>query len=131
MALVITSLASVAGCSAKALEPGAERVMVTHLAPADGCIYVGSVIGEQGGSVAGKYTSNKRLAEGALNDMKNRAHAMGANYVLLEDTHAGSTFTADRNGGSGGQTDVTHMGNAFRCPDHPSTAAADVVVVGM
>ena len=52
--------------------------MVTHMPPADGCQYLGSVIGEQGGALSGKYTSNRNLAQGALNDMKNKAYAMGA-----------------------------------------------------
>lgn len=107
---------SITGCAATALQPGADHVMVTHMAPAEGCQYLGSIVGEQGGAVAGKYTSNKNLAQGAWNDMKNKAHAMGANYVLLEDTQAGNTATSGRFGGSAGQTDVTHLGNAFKCP---------------
>ena len=129
VAVILLSL--VTGCAATALKPGADRVMVTHMPPADGCQYLGSIIGEQGGSVAGKYTSNKNLAQGVLNDMKNKAYRMGANYVLLEDTQAGSTMTADRYGASAGQTDVTHMGNAFKCPDRPAVASAADVVVSM
>ena len=107
-------------CAATALEPGAARVMVTRQAAPEGCVFLGSVVGEQGGALTGAYTSNANLAEGALNDMKNKAHAMGANYVVLEDTQAGSTF----NKGSGGQTDVTHVGNAFRCTQTPGTPRA-------
>jgi uncharacterized protein YbjQ (UPF0145 family) len=92
---------------------------VTRAVAPEGCTYIGSVVGEQGGSLTGAYTSNANLAEGAFNDMKNKAHAMGANYVVLEDTHAGSTV----NKGSGGQTDVTHMGNAFYCPESGSRSA--------
>jgi uncharacterized protein YbjQ (UPF0145 family) len=129
--LVLTS-ALLGGCAATALSPGAARVMVTKTQAPAGCVYVGSVVGEQGGALTGKYTSNANLAEGAFNDMKNKAHAMGANYVVLEDTHAGSTVSGDNSGVSGGQTDVTHIGNAFKCPDaaRPS-AASNVVIVGM
>ena len=56
------------------------------------------------------------MAEGAVNDMKAKAHDMGANYVLLETTTAGNTISGGRHNLSGGQTDVTHMGNAFVCP---------------
>lgn len=47
-------------------------------------------------------------------------------YVLLEDTQAGNTMTRV----SGGETDVTHMGNAFKCPSLPTVASADDVAVG-
>ena len=136
------------GCAATALSPGAARVMVTKTQAPPGCVYMGSVVGEQGGAFSGKYTSNKNLAEGAFNDMKNKAHELGANYVVLEDTHAGSTISGDKNSVSGGQTDVTHIGNAFKCPATevpgattttngpvPTTkspgAASKVVIVGM
>ena len=119
------------GCAATALNPQAARVMVTKTQAPAGCVYVGSVVGEQGGSFAGRYTSNAHLAEGAFNDMKNKAAELGANYVVLEDTHAGNTVSGDRNGVSGGQTDVTHVGNAFKCPSQDPAAAAHVVIVGM
>jgi len=114
---VIGALSS--ACGATALTPGASRVMVTRSAAPSGCVYLGSVVGEQGGSLTGPFTSNANLAEGAFNDMKNKASAMGANYVVLENTQAGNTVSGGQNGVSGGQTDVTHVGNAFKC----STAA--------
>ena len=117
------------GCAATTLQPGADRVMVTHMPPADSCQYLGSVVGEQGGALSGKYTSNRNLAQGSWNDLKNKAYAMGANYVVLEDTQAGNTMTADRYGASSVQTDVTHVGNAFKCSDRPGVAAADEVTV--
>ena len=120
--------------------------MVTKTQAPAGCVYVGSVVGEQGGAMSGPYTSNKNLAEGAFNDMKNKAHEMGANYVVLENTQAGNTISGSKNGISGGQTDVTHVGNAFKCPasELPGAAtttnapaptgpgaASKVVIVGM
>jgi hypothetical protein len=134
---IVLTATFLGGCAATALSPGAARVMVTKTQAPAGCVYVGSVVGEQGGSFTGKYTSNKNLAEGAFNDMKNKAHAMGANYVVLENTQAGSTMSGDRNSVSGGQTDVTHIGNAFKCPvsEGPtagaSGAAEEVVIVRM
>jgi len=116
------------GCAATSLNRGAERVMVTKATAPAGCVYLGSVVGEQGGSLSGAYTSNANLAEGAFNDMKNKAHAMGANYVVLENTQAGNTVSGSRSGVSGGQTDVTHIGNAFKCPEAnaPTTTGAPV-----
>lgn len=116
LALVVLSSTVLPACAAVQLNPGAERVIVTRQAAPQGCRYLGSVIGEQGGSLTGKFTSNANLAEGALNDMKNKAHDLGGNYVTLEDTHAGNTISGDKDSISGQQTDVTHMGNAYSCP---------------
>ncbi len=142
--LVTASFVLLGGCGATSLNPGAARVMVTKSGAPAGCVFVGSVVGEQGGAFTGKYTSNANLAEGAFNDMKNKAHAMGANYVVIEDTQAGNTMSGDKNGVSSAQTDVTHIGNAFKCPEPSSSpaagdapaaagtkAAADVVIVVM
>jgi uncharacterized protein YbjQ (UPF0145 family) len=112
-ALLVVLLSSVAGCAATELDPGAERVIVSRTPAAKECVYIGTVIGEQGGALTGPYTSNANLAEGAFNDLKNEAHARGANYVVLEDTHAGTTQSR----GSSTQTDVTHVGNAYKCPE--------------
>ncbi len=48
--------------------------------------------------------------------MKNKAHGLGGNYVVLENTNAGTTISGDRGNISGQQTDVTHMGNAYSAP---------------
>src|SRR5215471_14985486 len=77
------------GCAATALNPGADRVLVTHAPAPRDCRFAGTVIGDQGGAL----TSNRNLAEGAVNDMKNKAHDMGANYVVLETTTAGNTIS--------------------------------------
>jgi len=121
-------VSSIAGCAATALQPAAARVLVTRQPVPQGCEYLGTVIGEQGGSAVGGLTSNKNLAEGAMNDMKNKAHAMGANYVVLEDTRAGNTVSGTRGSLSGGQTDVTNIGNAYRCETAPTTTSASVPI---
>jgi uncharacterized protein YbjQ (UPF0145 family) len=117
--VAVFAVSLVTGCAATALRPGADRVMVTRLPPPSECKFVATLVGEQGGSFTGPFTSNKRLAQGAMNDMKNQAQEMGANYVLLETTTAGNTVSGGRHGMSGGQTDVTHVGNAFVCPSTP------------
>ena len=38
------------GCAATQLQPGAERVLVTHAEAPSGCRYLGSVFGNQGDS---------------------------------------------------------------------------------
>lgn len=100
------------GCAATQLNVGAHRVLATRTPAPAGCQYLGTVFGNQGGSFTGPLTSNKRLAEGAMNDIKNQGHALGGNYIVLENSTAGET----RRDGSGGQTDVTYTGNVYRCP---------------
>jgi hypothetical protein len=97
--------------------------MVSHLPPRGDCTFVGTLVGQQGDAIAGKFTSNRDLAEGAMNDMKNQAQTAGANYVLLETTTAGNTMSGGSNYVSGQQTDVTHVGNAFVCPNGPAASA--------
>lgn len=110
IAFLMTFLVS---CAATEINPGADKVLATKQPAPKGCKFLGTVVGEQGGSLTGYWTSNKKLAQGAINDLKNKAQAMGANYVALENTQAGNT--GGRYGG--GQTDVTHMGNAYKCPE--------------
>ena len=98
--------------------------MVTRSPAPSDCKFVGTLVGEQGGSLAGPFTSNKALAMGAMNDMKNQAQGVGANYVVLETTTAGNTVSGGRFSMSGGQTDVTHVGNAFVCPAAPTSTPA-------
>ncbi|HMJ55345.1 MAG TPA: DUF4156 domain-containing protein [Polyangiaceae bacterium] len=120
----VLALSLVVGCAAIPLRPGAERVMVTRLPPPSDCKFVTTLVAQQGDAIAGKFTSNRALAEGAMNDMKNQAQGAGANYVLLETTTAGNTISGGRHGVSGEQTDVTHVGNAFLCPSAPASTSA-------
>ncbi|NDG84622.1 MAG: DUF4156 domain-containing protein [Proteobacteria bacterium] len=109
-----------AACAATSLRPGAERVIVTRQPAPAGCKFRGQVMGEQGGSFTGGWTSNKNLAQGAMNDMRNNALNLGANYVVLEESKAGNTGHVSGHGifvsGSSQQTDVTQVGNAYACP---------------
>ncbi|WP_437940163.1 DUF4156 domain-containing protein [Sorangium sp. So ce341] len=115
-ALVLLSSMTLPACAAVELNPGAEKVIVTKQPAPEGCRFLSTLVGEQGGSISGKFTSNANLQKGAVNDMKNQAHELGGNYVVLENTNAGTTISGDRDSISGEQTDVTHMGNAYSCP---------------
>ncbi|WP_437627900.1 DUF4156 domain-containing protein [Sorangium sp. So ce1151] len=114
--LLLLSSALLPACAAVELNPGAERVIITRQPAPKGCRFRGTVIGEQGGAISGPLTSNANLQEGAVNDMKNKAHEMGSNYVVLENTSTGNTISGNRDSISGEQTDVTHMGSAYSCP---------------
>ncbi len=114
--LVVPAFLFFSGCAAKGVRPGAEKILVTKNPAPKGCKFLGTVIGEQGGALTGGWTSNKNLAVGAINDMKNNALDLGANYVSLEVNTAGSTMSGSGHGFSGGQTDSTYTGNAYKCP---------------
>jgi len=66
------------------------------------CRYLGEVIGTEGHWYTYIFVSNRRLVQGALNDMYNRANAMGANIVYISDD---IQFV----------TSVTFYGQAYDC----------------
>ncbi|ARG96780.1 DUF4156 domain-containing protein [Legionella micdadei] len=111
------------GCAAIPTDPQATRVIVSPNPVPKGCKYVGQVVGNQGNFFTGGFTSNRNLEEGAMNDLRNKAAKLGANYVQLVTNRAGVTGSTsgsfDRHGGfvSGGsqQTNVTNLGNAYVC----------------
>ncbi len=76
-------------------------------------------MGSQGNAIVGGVKSNRKLALGAMNDLRNEALALGANYVQLETNQAGMTGGGGTLNGSGGSslqmTDVTNVGNAYTC----------------
>ena len=119
--LITTILAlTLVGCSSIPLEPEAQKIIVSPNQVPSGCKYLGQVIGNQGNFFSGSYTSNRNLEEGAMHDIKNQASKLGANYVQLITSRAGSTGSisgADGSfGGGTSQTNVTNLGNAYRCP---------------
>ena len=117
-AIVLSTAAMVAclACAATPLVEGAERIVVSPQAQPSSCKFAGTIIGQQGGAFSGPFTSNRNLAQGAMNELRNQALALGANYVLLVNTQAGQTVSGNAAGVSGGQTDVTHTATAYRCP---------------
>lgn len=66
------------------------------------CRYLGEVIGSEGHWYTYLFISNRKLTQGALNDMYNRANAMGANVVYVSDN---INFV----------TSVTFYGQAYYC----------------
>lgn len=100
------------GCSAIALNTGAEKVRLTNREPDKACKFIGDVQGGQGGYWTGGYTTNENLELGARNDLKNKAAALGGNTVaILTDraTDAGY-FSASY------KQEVTVVGNVYACP---------------
>lgn len=76
---------------------------------------MGQVVGNQGNFFTGGWTSNSNLEEGSMNDLRNKAAGMGANYIQIVTNRAGNTGSWDRHGGSMQQTNVTSLGNAYSC----------------
>jgi uncharacterized protein YbjQ (UPF0145 family) len=105
---VVATALLIAGCSSISLDPQANRVIATTNVAPKGCKYVGQVVGNQGDFFTGAWTPNKNLEQGAMNDLKNQASKMGANYVHLITMRAGHTDLRE--------TNVTNVGNAYSCP---------------
>ncbi|MGV3740539.1 MAG: DUF4156 domain-containing protein [Gammaproteobacteria bacterium] len=112
-------------CSSIVLQPGATKIIASPNKPPKGCKYLGQVIGNQGNFFTGGFTSNRNLEAGAMNDLKNQANKLGANYIQLITSRAGITGSMggsafnSQNGymsGSSQQTNVTNLGNAYICP---------------
>lgn len=115
--LAITFVLS--GCEPTPLKIGSEQVEVSHDSPRKGCKLVAQVIGSEGNFFTGELTSNKNLEIGALNDLRNNAYRIGANYVKLLSNRASQSggFSSSNGYGSGSssQVSVTYVGNAYAC----------------
>ncbi|MCC5014464.1 MULTISPECIES: DUF4156 domain-containing protein [Legionella] len=120
MSSIIAVSVLMSACASIKLEPQAARVIASPNAAPKGCKYVGQVVGNQGNFFTGDWTSNKNLEEGAMNDLKNKASRLGANYIQIITNRAGNTGSMsgfDGNmSGHMSQTNVTNMGNAYICP---------------
>lgn len=51
-----------------------------------------------------------------MNDMRNQAANMGANYIQIINSRAGNSGSLGPDGGGIQQTNVTNIGNAYSCP---------------
>lgn len=117
--MCLAALAAIlCGCTAIPLLPQAQNVKVSSNIAPRGCKYLGQVEGNQGNFLTGSWTSNQNLEEGAMHDLKNRAHKLGANYVHLIVNRAGNTGSY---GSAIKPTKVTSIGNAYACPITPAS----------
>lgn len=114
----------ISSCASIPADPQTARIIASPNQVPKGCKYLGQVVGNQGNFFTGGFTSNRNLEEGAMNDLKNKAAKLGANYIQLVTNRAGVTGSMsgsfNKHGGfmSGGseQTNVTNLGNAYFCP---------------
>lgn len=98
-------------CTPKPLVAGAENVRTVNAAPG-GCRRLGAVEGSQGGRVTGDMTPRRDLDRGARNDLRNEAHALGADTVqIVRRTGAAHETFA----GTDEPDAVKYQGVAWRC----------------
>jgi hypothetical protein len=124
LCLLAAITAVISSCSSIPMEPQSNRIIASPNPAPKACHYLGQVVGNQGNFFTGPWTSNRNLEEGAMNDLKNQASHLGANYVQLVTNRAGVTGSMsgsiNNNGGymsgSSEQTNVTNLGNAYNCP---------------
>jgi len=105
-------------CAAKPISSGAERIKISRALPAKGCHYLGEVHGSQGNFWTAEFTSDKRLIEGARNELRSSALLLGANFVEIV-TESNSHNTANHS--LGGTYASVLIGNAYRCPESSNT----------
>lgn len=103
--LVCTTLLS--GCAAKPLKSEAANVRISTETPAN-CTALGVVVAGQGNVFTGPYTRNTTMEQGALNELRNAAAAMGGDVVQLLTQRAG-------NDANHMQSNVAMSGNVYRC----------------
>ena len=105
--LRILITAVVWACGPKGLHRGAEMVLLSNERPQGDCVFVGEVVGGQGNWWTDDITSTKSLVAGSRNDLKNKAYALGANYVHIQQVAQDSSYLG------GGKLGMA--GNAYKC----------------
>lgn len=97
------------GCAANSLTPDGNRVVILKEIPTQyHCTYKGEIAGAQGNWMTGYWTSNKNLALGARNDLRNEAAKLGANVVVISETLSGTDESNELK-------NITHIGRAYIC----------------
>ncbi|MBX3187166.1 MAG: DUF4156 domain-containing protein [Labilithrix sp.] len=105
-------------CSYPALAPIAHDVTVTTLPPPPSCEHIASIRGRAGTGwppaetfpEPSSYTDRPLLLGYAMNDLRNRAAAVGANYVHRSEPTLSAPW--------GSITIAEYAGFAYRCPLH-------------
>lgn len=117
-AILGIAILAVASCKTAGLNQDAQQVVASRSPAPHGCASVGYLVGRGGGSFGGAYISNEDLVEYALNDLRNQAAGLGANYVQHDPPEMGN--------GGGTTTTVTISGTAYRCDSTtPDDTASD------
>jgi hypothetical protein len=115
--LAAVLLLPIASCKTAQLSGGGAQVATSQSAPVDsgwdpeGCKSLGYIVGRGGGSFGGGWISNDQLIEYAMNDLRNEASELGANFVQHD------TPTMGQSGSDNGTatTTATVSGTAYLC----------------
>lgn len=110
MMVAIAMVAFLAGCSAKEVNSAGARVRVVTQEPQN-ATFLGTITAHQGNAFTGPWTSNTNMEQGALNELRNEAAALGGDTVVLITQRAGVT-----GGGWGNQTqtNVVMTGSVYK-----------------
>ena len=74
----------VASCAHIKLDDSAKEVKILFSSvEKTNCSYIGEVVGSDGNMLTFLFMSNRKLTEGALNDIRNNARVMGGNTVFV------------------------------------------------
>ncbi len=110
MVLGVTALvALLAGCATAPATPQGAAVELATQRPAN-CKFLGEVTGSHGNVFSGDFITDEKLIQGARNDLRNKAAAMGANVVQVQNT------INSKHPYSAGIVKSTVVGAAFNCP---------------
>ncbi len=111
---VISAIAwALAACSTASLSSGGANVAAARNPAPPECKPLGYVVGKGGGTFGGGLVSNEDLIEYAMNDIRNKAAELGANYLQHDPPTLGQ--------GDGTTTTATITGTAYSCPTEGAT----------
>jgi hypothetical protein len=113
--LLITAIALLSACRTADLSGGGAKVATSQSAPVDfgyvpsSCKSLGYLVGRGGGSFGGGLLTNESLVEYAMNDLRNKAAELGANYIQHDTPQLGVP------GDDGATSTATVSGTAYFC----------------
>ncbi len=97
------------GCATAPATPQGAAVELVTQRPAN-CKFLGEVTGSHGNVFSGDFITDEKLIQGARNDLRNKAAALGANVVQVQDT------INSKHPYSAGIVKSTVVGAALACP---------------
>ncbi len=127
---VAAAVAATTGCKTSELSGGGAQVATSQSAPVDsgwdpeGCQSLGYIVGRGGGSFGGGWLSNEKLIEYAMNDLRNKAAELGANFIQ----HDTPTMGQAGSNGDTSTTTATVSGTAYLCERKANRVASTSTV---
>ncbi|MBX3228409.1 MAG: DUF4156 domain-containing protein [Labilithrix sp.] len=107
--LLLLAAVALTACATKPISPAGARVTASEMPPPPSCTALGEVKGRAGGQVTGQFVDGDALVGAALDDVRNEAGALGADYVYVGKPQYGVYFGSVRSASFGGR--------AYRCSD--------------